>query len=270
MPSPSRYAGLALLLPLFVSCGGSGSPISPSPNPNNPTRIINVSGNLSFGDVAVGTQRQLSYTIANTGNASLTVTGTQISGGLASQTLFSFTQGTIGPGATQTVTVTFQPTAPAAYSGMIQVNGDQTGGTNTLAISGNATAPSFAGEWSGRYIVERCDGTGSVQDYFCSSRGAFPPGTDLPISLSLTQNASAVSGSISLGQVTGPVSGAVNATGTLILSGTARSGVLALQLSSWGTSVSGSTMTGTFVYNAGATGVPGVAVVTNRLSNVRR
>jgi hypothetical protein len=268
MRSPGRYLVLAVL-PLFVSCGGS-SPTGPSTNNNAPSRVITVSGNLAFGDVPVGSQRQLSYTISNTGNASLTISGTQISGGLASQTLFSFTQGTIGPGATQNVVVTFQPTAPGVYSGMIQVNGDQTSGTNTLSISGNASAPSFAGTWSGRYIVERCDGTGSVQDYFCSNRGAFPPGTDLPITLSLTQNASSVSGSISLGQVTGPVTGAVNAAGTLILSGTARNGPLSLQLSSWGTTVSGGTMNGTFVYNAGATGIPGVAIVTNRLSNVRR
>ena len=53
------------------------------------------------------------------------------------------------------------------------MNGDQTSGSNTMPISGNAMGPAMAGTWSGRYIVERCDGTGSVQDYFCSSRGFF-------------------------------------------------------------------------------------------------
>jgi hypothetical protein len=267
MPSPSRFVCLALV-PLAMACGGSASPIGPSEN--SPTRIINVSGNLAFGDVAVGSLRDLTYTITNSGTASLTISGTTISGGLVSHTSFSFTSGTIGPGATQTVSVRFQPTVPAAFSGTITVIGDQTSGTNTLAISGNATAPSFAGAWSGRYIVERCDGTGSVQDYFCSSRGAFPPGTDLPVSLSLTQSGSSVSGSISIGQVSGPVTGTVNGSGTLLLQGTARNGTLALTLSGWSTTVSGASMSGTFVYNASIGGIPGVAVVTNRLSGVRR
>ena len=118
--------------------------------------------------------------------------------------------------------------------------------------------------------MERCDGTGSVQDYFCSARGFFPPGTDLPVSLNLTQSGTAVSGSISLGQVTGAVTGTVNGSGTLVLQGTANSGTLSLALSAWSTTVSGSSMTGNFSYNAGVTGIPGVAVVVSRLSGVTR
>lgn len=260
-----------LLLPVTVACGGSSTPTGPSSGSNQPTRVISVSGNLAFGDVAVGSERSLSYTISNTGNAALTISGTTISGGLASQTLFSFTNGVIAAGASQTVSVRFQPTAAGVYSGTITVNGDQTSGTNTVAVSGTATAPTFQGNWSGRYIVERCDGTGSAQDYFCSAnRGAYPVGTDLPITLSLTQNASAVSGSMSLGSVTGNVSGSVNLNGTLILSGTATQGTNTAQLTSWSTSVSGSTMTGNFTYNASIGGIPGVAVVVTRLSNVTR
>lgn len=264
-----RMLGFALL-PLTIACGGGKSITGPSSTQTATTRIIGVSGSLAFGDVPVGGQRSLSYTITNTGNATLTVSGTTISGGLGSQTLFSWTNGQIAAGSSQSVTVRFQPTAAGNYSGTIAVMGDQTSGSNTVSTSGSATA-SVAGNWSGQYVVERCDGTGSNQDYFCSAqRGAFPPGSSLPISLSLTQNGNSVTGAILLGQVSGVVSGAVSASGTLLLQGSASAGTLSLTLSSWNTTASGSSMTGTFSYNAGLSGIPGTAVIVSRLSGVTR
>ena len=140
------------LLPLAAACNGDdgSSPTGPSNTPPAATRIINVSGNLAFGDVLVGGQRDLSYTITNSGNATLTVTGTTVTGGLDAHTIASWTNGQIAAGASQTVTVRFQPTATGSYSGTISVNGDQTSGSNTLAISGAAPAPAVAGTWSGQ------------------------------------------------------------------------------------------------------------------------
>ena len=268
----SRVRVLALaLLPFTIACGGgSSSPTSPSNTPPATTRVAGVSGNLAFGDVAVGSSRDLTYTITNTGNAVLTVTGTTISGGLSTQTSFSWTSGTIAAGASQTVSVRFQPTTSGSYNGTVTVNGDQTSGGNTIAISANATGPTFQGTWAGRYIVERCDGTGSVQDYFCSARGSYPPGTDLPISMSLTQNGTSVSGTLSLGSVTGVVTGTVTGAGDMVLQGTVRSGQTSGTLSGWSTTVSGSAMSGSFSYDAAFTGIPGVAVVRARLSGVTR
>lgn len=260
------------LLPFTLACGGdSSSPTGPSTTtPPATTRVINVSGNLAFGDVPVGSQRELSYTITNSGNATLTVSGTTVSGGLVSHTTASWTNGTIAAGASQTVSVRFQPTTAGSYSGTVSVNGDQTSGSNTIAISGNATGASAQGTWSGSYLVERCDGTGSNQDYFCSQRGAFPPGSSLPISFTLTQSGSSVSGRVTFGQVTGSVTGSVNAGGTLSLSGTAVGGQVTVTLTNFNVSVNGASMSGNFVYNAGLAGVPGVAVVTSRLSGVTR
>lgn len=261
-----------LLLSFVVACGGgdSSTPTSPSPTPSTPTRIVGVSGNLSFGDVAVGSSRDASFTITNTGTSTLTVSGMSVSGGLASQITASWTSGTIPAGGSQSVNVRFQPTTAGSYSGTVTVNGDHTSGSNTIAISGTAVGPTFQGTWSGRYIVERCDGTGSVQDYFCSSRGSYPPGTDLPISMTLTQNGNAVSGVLSLGQVTGVVNGTVTAGGTMVLQGTVTSGQSSAQLTSWTTTVSGNSMTGNFTYNASFSGIPGVAVVVTRLSGVTK
>jgi len=260
------------LLPLTVACSGE-SPTSPSPSAptgNGSSRTIGVVGNLAFGDVPVGSQRSMTYTITNSGNATLTVAGTTISGGLAQHTVFSWTNGQIAPGASQTVTVRFQPQAAGNYSGTISVNGDQTGGSNVVPISGSAAAASFGGTWTGRYVVERCDGTGSNQDYFCGPRGAYPPGSSLPVTVSLTQNGSAVNGSILLGQVSGPVSGTISPSGAIVLQGSASAGQLSLTLSSWNATVSGSSLSGSFAYNASLHGIPGVAVIVSRFSGVTR
>lgn len=271
MRSPVRLLCLALL-PFTLACGGGdSSPTGPSTTtPPATTRVIGVSGNLAFGDVAVGSQRELSYTVTNTGNAALTVTSTSVSGGLASQLTASWTSGTIAAGASQTVTVRFQPTTSGSYSGMVSVIGDQTSGGNTIAISANATGANAQGSWSGRYEVQRCDGTGSNQDYFCSNRGAYPPGSSLPITLSLTQSGTSVSGSIAFGQVTGSVRGSIDSAGNLSLQGTATNGQINLALTSFNVSISGTSMSGNVTYGAGLAGIPGVAVVTSRLTGVTR
>ncbi|MEZ5283231.1 MAG: choice-of-anchor D domain-containing protein [Vicinamibacterales bacterium] len=272
MRSPVRLLCLALL-PLTLACGGGGSssPTGPSTTAPANTRVISVSGNLTFGDVAVGSRRELGFTIANTGTTTLTVSGMSVSGGLASQLAASWTSGQIPPGGTQPVTVTFQPTSAGSFTGVLTVNADHTGGTNTIAVSAHATGVSVQGSWSGRYEVQRCDGTGSNQDYFCSTnRGAFPPGASLPIAMNLTQSGSSVTGSITFGQVTGSVNGTINGAGTLVLQGTAVGGPITVTLSSFTVSVNGTSMTGNFTYNAGLAGVPGVAVVTSRLSGMSR
>lgn len=271
----ARILGLALL-PLMTAC--SESPTGPSPtgpSPSSPssatTRVISVVGNLAFGDVPVGSQRTMSYTIANSGSAPLSVSGTTISGGLAAHTVFSWISGQIAPGGSQVVTVRFQPTAAGNFNGTIAVNADQTAGSNIVAISGSAAGASIDGTWSGQYVVERCDGTGSNQDYFCSAgRGAYPPGSSLPISVTLQQSGASVNGSITLGRVVGAVHGTISPTGTLILQGTASAGTLSLSLSSWNTSVGGGAMNGSFAYNASLQGIPGVAVIGSRLSGVSR
>jgi hypothetical protein len=189
---------------------------------------------------------------------------------MASFLTASWLSGTIAAGGSQTVTIRFEPTTAATYSGTLTVNGDQTSGTNTIAISGSASF-AFGGTWSGQYIIERCDGTGSLQDLLCSAqRGIYPVGTSLPIRIVLTQSGSTVSGTVSFGAVTGPVNGTVTGDGLLTLAGTATSSTLTLQISGWSTRVQGNSMIGNIAYNASISGVPGVGVVTSRLDRVTR
>jgi hypothetical protein len=195
-----------------------------------------------------------------------------VSGGLAAHTTATWTNGAIAPGASQPVTIRFAPTAAGVFSGTLTVNADQTSGSNAIGISGTAlSANPFSGVWSGSYVVERCDGTGSVQDIFCSAnRGAYPVGSVLPITLNLTQSGSGVTGTVSFGSVTGVATGVVDGTGGLTLRATATSGSLSVTITSWSSRISGSAMEGNVVYNATAAGVPGVASVVTRLSGVTK
>jgi HYDIN/CFA65/VesB family protein len=132
-----KRACVALLLLVTVACGSnSSSPTTPS---SSSTRIIGLIGSLAFGNVQVGNRSSASLTITNSGNSALTVSGMTVTGGLGSVFASSFTSGTISPGGSQQVTIQFAPTAAQTYSGTLNVNGDQTSGSNSIAISGTGT-----------------------------------------------------------------------------------------------------------------------------------
>ena len=97
---------------------------------------MTLSGNLAFGNVTVGTTSTAVLTIANSGNAELTVTGINYPAGFSG----NFPSGTIAANASQAVTVTFAPTAAQSYSGNITVTANQTAGSNTIAASGTGVA----------------------------------------------------------------------------------------------------------------------------------
>ena len=259
----------------LVGCGKDGNlPTGPSavtaPAPAS-SRVVDVSGNLSFGDVAVGSAREATMTIRNSGNAPMTVASLSVSGGLASHVTASWTSGQIGAGSAQNVLVRFQPTTTGAFNGTVTVNADHTGGSNTMSISGNAVQANHAtGGWSGSYVIERCDGTGSTQDYFCSSRGAYPVGSSLPLRLTLTQSGGSVSGTWALGQVTGPINGSISSGGDLTLSGSASASGVTARITFWGTRVVGNAMSGNFNYDATFTGIPGVAAIRARLIGLNK
>ena len=137
---------LAAALSMFVfACGGSSpSPTSPTVTPpaTPTTRVIGLSGNLAFGDVAAGTTATSVLTIANTGTGTLTVTGMSAPSAGSGIYKASWVSGTIAPGASQAITVTFAPTAAISYNGTLTVNADQTSGTNTVPVSGAGSAAS--------------------------------------------------------------------------------------------------------------------------------
>ncbi len=100
------------------------------------TRIINVSGDLNFGDVLIeGPPPQRTVTITNTGNSIMTVSSISALLGFT----LSWRSGTIPAQSSQEVIVTFSPQFVMHYSGTLRVFSDKTSGGDTLLISGTGT-----------------------------------------------------------------------------------------------------------------------------------
>lgn len=135
-----HYAALILCL-LTISCSGDDSTTTTSPGTVAGTRVISLSGDLSFGNVTVGSTAVRSFTITNSGTATLTVSSMSAPCGGMFKT--SFLTGTVGPKASQAVSVSFTPTAAQDCSGAITVIGDQTSGENRIntAAAGIGVAP---------------------------------------------------------------------------------------------------------------------------------
>ena len=99
------------------------------------TRLISLSGDLAFGNGTVNAAIQRSFTIANTGTMNLTVNGISYPAGFSGNWT-----GTIAPGGSQSVSVTFTPTAVQNYGGNLSVASNATGGSGLLALSGTGRA----------------------------------------------------------------------------------------------------------------------------------
>jgi hypothetical protein len=99
------------------------------------TRTIGLASNLAFGNVLAGTRASLPLTISNSGNAPLAVSSISYPTGFGG----NWASGTIAPGGSQVVSVTFAPLAAANYGGTLTVHGNQTGGTNVASLSGSGT-----------------------------------------------------------------------------------------------------------------------------------
>jgi alpha-tubulin suppressor-like RCC1 family protein len=123
---------------------------------------ITLSGDLAFGALAVGKSATRTLTIANTGNAILTVTSISYPAGFTG----NWSGGTIAAGESKAVTVTFKPVAAQIYGGSITVTSNATTGTPGLAASGTGGSSSTgtatvtrisAGSWHSLFL--KTDGT---------------------------------------------------------------------------------------------------------------
>jgi len=99
------------------------------------SRIISLSGNLSFGAVRVTDAERRVLTISNTGSHELTVTGIAYPSGFSGNW-----SGKIPPNSSQNVSVFFAPTSASNYTGNITLNCDATSGTIALPCTGIGTA----------------------------------------------------------------------------------------------------------------------------------
>jgi len=178
-----------------AACGSNSSSNSSAPTAPTaptPTRVINVTGDLNFGQVNVGDAQTRFITIANSGTSMLTITG--LSGPCGGSFSVSWASGTISAGASQSVSVRFAPTAAQSCTGVVTVNGDQTSGTNTIAVTASAVA-GYSRDLTGRW------------------RGTV--GADTIVTL--TETASTLSGTFDSISLKGTVSGSVGSTGQVTM-----------------------------------------------------
>jgi HYDIN/CFA65/VesB family protein len=149
-----------LSLALVANACGGGPETAPSPTTSatpgpapTPTRVISLDGNLTFGIVTVGSTKDATFKINNSGTATLTVNGLSVTSGLGSVYTVSWTGGIVVAGGSQTVNVHFTPTATQTYNGTITVNADHTSGTNTIAISGTGAAATSGSGGTSRVLL---------------------------------------------------------------------------------------------------------------------
>lgn len=135
------------------------------------TRIISLSGNLSYGNVTIGQSSNKTLTISNTGNNPLTVSSISTPQGFSGSY-----NGTIQAGNSANVTIIFSPSNVQSYSGNITVNSDATSGTNSISVSGSGVSSG-----GGSPVVVpalgtygNCDPTG--QSYVCSPTVSYGTG----------------------------------------------------------------------------------------------
>ena len=117
-----------------ISNKTSGIDTAPISGMGNATRIIEVSGNLEFGNVAVNEMRPLNIEIRNVGDETLEVS--EFNGFPREFTYYPSPPFTILKKAKKDVTVRFKPTAEQTYSFTVKVVSDKTIGTDTITASG--------------------------------------------------------------------------------------------------------------------------------------
>jgi hypothetical protein len=113
------------------------------------TPVIALSGDLQFCNVAVGSVGTAIVHIANTGSASLKVTGIRTPPGTDAVVRADVPSYPIAPGASCDVVVTFAPTLSRLYYGDLVVDGNQTGGRDRIGIFGGGLvlARAAANRW---------------------------------------------------------------------------------------------------------------------------
>lgn len=137
----------------------------------------------------------------------------------------------------------------------------------TASSTTGGTISDFQGQYTGTYRVDTCVEEG-IFTGFCEGTGLVAGATP-PISLSLTQNQSAVSGNVLLGAITGTLVGTVSGstlTGTAVMADiTEQDMTLSTRISTWKTTLSSSGFSGGFTIVFSVPGENGNATLTNTI-----
>jgi hypothetical protein len=139
------------------------------------TKIIDISGDLSFGAVSVNTTKSKPLTIKNTGTGSINISSITAPQGFS----VDWSGGTIEAGGSKQISVKFAPTQAQSYSGEITIQSDAGATTNKIQVSGE-----------GKAVIP--DQTAYTRDYFGVSNATYVQAA-LPISSTLSSTSPKVS-----------------------------------------------------------------------------
>jgi hypothetical protein len=97
-------------------------------------------GSLSFGSVADGSSAAQGFTVTNTGNANVAISGVTATG--AGYSIVSGAGAvTLSPNQSTSVSVQFAPSTAGAVSGSVNIRSNATGSASSVALSGSGVAP---------------------------------------------------------------------------------------------------------------------------------
>lgn len=117
--------------------GACGSSMSTSPAPTMVTaKVISVTGDLSFGNVNIGSRAVRTFAINNAGNAPITFTSLSCTGTGGADFTANPSGGVVPANGSLAVDVRFAPTLAEFYSCVLDVAGNQTSGDAAIGASG--------------------------------------------------------------------------------------------------------------------------------------
>jgi hypothetical protein len=155
---------LFVLTGLAALAGCEKSPTAPSQNTKD-TRVLSISGPVAFGSVPVATLQTRQFTVTNTGNSTLHITGVTVS--TPTGVGVGVSSGTVFAGETVPVNVIFMPSAATAYNATVTFQSDATSGTASTTVSGTGTvAPGL--------VAQVFNGSISGGDTRCTLGLSFP------------------------------------------------------------------------------------------------
>ncbi len=188
-------------------------------------------------------------------------------------------QATLSNGTTATATASWSTDNSGVAT--VATNGDVTGvanGTATVIANYQGQSASkvirivsnFGGTWTGTYRIVKCDQAANFAGW-CAGIGGV--GAILPVALNLSQSGNSrdqITGTVSLGSITGNTSGNVTGDGRLILGGTFTNSisgtVFVVTIGGWDTRLAGSNgMAGGWAQSISANGFAGNAYQENQL-----
>jgi uncharacterized repeat protein (TIGR01451 family) len=133
----ARASDGAILLTNSATFTGTPPPPQPVASVSPPS--------LAFGSQSVGTTGATqTITVTSTGLASLTITGTSLTGSNAADfvvTSNACTNAVLAPSASCSIDLAFKPTAIGARSAVLRISDDSAGSPHDVSLSGTGTAP---------------------------------------------------------------------------------------------------------------------------------